>query len=72
MPKKKRMSKEVTLATYNLQVLGPANADGSHPRVTLTNALLRETEENLSDLLQPFRVVIREWDDETNEPRRLT
>lgn len=60
-------SKEVTLTTYTLQVLGPANADGGHPRVTLRNEYLRETEENMTDLLPPgFRVSIREWNDETN------
>lgn len=52
-----------TLTTYTLQVIGPRNADGTQPQFEFDRAFLRETEENLTDLLPDgYSVVIKEWD----------
>jgi len=62
-----------TLATYVLQVLGPEPREGD---VQMSYDLarepfswwLRETEENLTDLLpEGFSVVIREWNEEVDD-----
>lgn len=53
------MSEEIVLATYRLQLLGP---DRNPQRVwKLSQEILEETEENLTDLLPPgYSVRIRE------------
>lgn len=60
-----------TLATYTLQLIGPKDEippdwRGNIVRVrsVLNPALLRETEENLTDLLpEGYSVRIKEWDE---------
>lgn len=55
------------LATYTLQVKGPANPDGSLPSIRLRPVFIREAEENMSDLLpKDYYVEIREWDEAQN------
>jgi hypothetical protein len=57
-------SDKAPLATYTLQVVGPSDSRHEAFGTGLSEQLLRETEENLTDLLpEGFRVVIREWDE---------
>lgn len=53
---------EEILATYNLMLLGPTADPTNMRHWKLFKPALRETEENLTDLLPDgYRVVIREW-----------
>lgn len=45
------MKFEALLMTYELRVFGPRNDDGTLPEFEFHQEFLRETEENLSDLL---------------------
>lgn len=58
-----RTAEGVTLKTYTLELIGPV----LHHVETLDNPWgrwLRETEENLTDLLPPgYSVRIKEWDE---------
>jgi hypothetical protein len=50
----------VVLQTYTLQLLGPRST--AWPYVVLPDVFLRETEENLTDLLpESYSVKIKEW-----------
>ena len=56
-------SEPVVLQTYTLQLLGPKNA--ARPTWThgVPSSFMRETEENLTDLLPAgYSVRIKEWD----------
>jgi hypothetical protein len=54
----------VALATYTLQLIGPAIPSIVASPQNFAH-MLRETEENLTDLLpEGFSVRIKEWDDE--------
>lgn len=56
-----------TLATYTLELTGPSSEVHTWPYMHGAPLLraLRETEENLTDLLPPgYSVKIREWDKE--------
>lgn len=56
---------QAPLATYTLQVFGPEDERHATFGTGLSDALLRETEENLTDLLpEGYSVTIKEWDDE--------
>lgn len=64
------------LATYSLQLIGPGlqvgyerTKSGDFERYEgLAPSLMREAEENITDLLPAdYHVVIREWNDETEE-----
>lgn len=53
------------LATYTLQVIGPEGWPGFPAPLGVIDAALRESEENVSDLLpNGYSVLIREWDSE--------
>jgi len=59
---------EEILATYNLCLIGPSKAQGPAHSTNFTKKYLREIEENINDLLaDEYRVVIREWNEETEE-----
>ena len=50
------------VATYNLCVVGPVAENWAGLPAELLPSFLRETEENLTDLLPDgYRVVIKEW-----------
>ena len=52
---------EITFRTYVLQVIGPERYAGHDQEIP--KPLIRETEENLTDLLpEGYRVTIKEWD----------
>jgi len=52
-------SEPVVLQTYTLQLIGPSY----HGEHAIPDHLLRETEENLTDLLpEGYEVKIKEWD----------
>ena len=68
---------EEILATYNLVLIGPGpivgyerDKEGEFERYeSLAPSVLRETEQNITDLLPAgYRVVIREWDDTEETP----
>lgn len=53
----------VTLATYNLQVIGPEGWPGFEDPVGVLGRALSEAEENISDVLpEGYYVKIAEWD----------
>lgn len=56
-------SEPEVLATYTMQLIGPNRFDGPFPVEDMVPpALLRETEENLTDLMpQGYRIEIKEW-----------
>lgn len=64
------MGAEALLATYTLQLFGPKptalwRGPIATTAVGIGPTLLRETEENLTDLLpEGYSVRIKEWDDE--------
>lgn len=72
---------EEILATYNLVLIGPGlpvgyererreEGIGEFIRYEgVAPSILREVQENITDLLPAgYRVVIREWNDETEQP----
>lgn len=60
---------EEVITTYALCLIGPPEFVGGPPVTRkLAPEVLREAEENITDLLPAFyRVEIREWFDETEE-----